>query len=121
MQTTWYTEMDNLLNFSLANDFVVGSVHTATFQATVIPASLVYTIEVWLGLNSSTKAVTSGQLPYTSTGVAQNISVSLVMPSTPGQYYTYIDMYLGNTKLNSYVSTVPLNIVSGNVSQPVWT
>jgi hypothetical protein len=99
--------------------FIAGSSHTATFQITVVPANLSYSVELWLGINTSTKAATSGKIPMISTGSAQNVAATITMP-TGGTYNVYIDLYYGTTKFASFVSTTAL-VISGTITEPVWT
>ena len=99
--------------------FIIGSSHTATIPATVIPSGIAYTVELWLGPNVNTKSSTTGKIPVTSTGSVQNVAVPIIMP-TGGTYHVYIDLYYGTTVLAALVSTSVI-VVSGTISEPIIT
>ena len=77
--------------------FSPGQAKTATFAVTVAPAGLSCEVELFLGLDSTTKASTSGKVPFTSTGLEQLVTLPLTMPAVNGMYHVYMDVYIGGT------------------------
>ena len=49
------------------------------------PAGLECTAELWLG-SDLTKVATSGEIPFTSTGASQSISLPITLPGVEGVY-----------------------------------
>jgi hypothetical protein len=97
-----------------------GSARTANLSVTVIPSGISAQIEIWLGPDVNTKTVTSGKVPFTSTGVAQQLAVPITMPTAPGTYNVFIDLYISGFILTAYEATSPVVVVSGTAGQPVW-
>jgi hypothetical protein len=90
--------------------FVHGSTHTATFQATVTPSGQSCQLELWIGPNATTKSTTSGMVSFNSTGAAQNMTPSIVMPATAGTYHVYIDIYMLGAKIASFVGSSTITV-----------
>jgi hypothetical protein len=101
--------------------FAAGSAHTATASIPVSPAGLACTAELFLSLNGTTKAATSGQIAFTSTGAAQPISLTITMPSPPaGQSYgVYLVIDFGTTQIGAYQGTD--SVIIPVVGQPTFT
>ena len=97
-----------------------GSNRVANLSVIVIPAGVATEIEIWLGPDVNTKIATSGRIPFTSTGVAQQLAVPITMPSTPGTYNVFIDLYISDFVLTAYEATSPVVVVSGTAGQPTW-
>ena len=98
-----------------------GSTHTATVSIPVSPSGLACTAELFLSLNGTTKAATSGQIAFTSTGVSQPISLPVTMPSpASGQSYgVYMLIDSGGQQLSAYQATD--NVIIPVVGQPTVT
>ena len=106
-QTVVFTDFLNLYDQPLSpspNSFPHGSQHTATVPVKGTPASLAMQAEVWLGADQNTKVATSGQIAFTSTGANQNIACPLTMPSTPGVYQAYVDIFVNGALLREAFS-----------------
>lgn len=78
---------------------------TATFPVT--PAGLACSAELFLSLDGTTKAATSGPAVFTSTGAAQAVTLQVTMPRpTAGQSYgVYLDIVSGGVKIGAYIAT----------------
>lgn len=102
--------------------FGPGEPKTATVPITVSPSGLSCEAELFLGPNDTTKIVTSGLIPFTSTGMQQSVSLPVTMPSPGGDaYHVYIDVYAEGYLIVAYVATEDVIIPSGTVGPPVWT
>jgi hypothetical protein len=93
----------------LSSGFTAGSVHTVSFQVTVAPTNQSCQVEVYLGVNQTTKAATSGLVSFTSTGSSQALVVTVTMPAA-GTYNTYIDLYMLGVKIKSFTGTTTLTV-----------
>lgn len=101
--------------------FGAGSAHTAKAPITVKPSGLSCRAELWLGPNETTKTVTSGLIPFTSTGAAQSISFPVTMPTVDGKAYkVFVDVYANGALLVSYVATEDVVIPSATVGPITW-
>lgn len=84
----------------------------AVAPITVRPAGLSSEAEIFLGPDEMTKVATSGRIPFTSTGVSQNIRLSIAMPAAEGSYHVYIDVYAEGLLIAAYQATEDMVIVS---------
>lgn len=82
--------------------FAPSSSHTATINLPVTPSGLACTMEIYLTLDGTTKAATTGQVAFTSTGASQPVSGSIIMPSTAGTYMVFIDIVSGGVIIGAY-------------------
>jgi hypothetical protein len=99
-----------------------GTAKTATASIPVTPAGIACTAELYLSLdNGVTKAVTSSQIAFTSTGVAQPILLPVTMPSPlVGQSYTvHLIILSGGMTLGAFKATD--NVIIPVVGIPVIT
>ena len=96
--------------------FTPGSSKTAVVSIPVSPAGLTCTMELFLGPDPSTKVATSGPVAFTSTGVAQNVTLPLVMPAIESTYHVYIDVIVAG-ELTGYQATE--DVVISTVVPPV--
>lgn len=71
----------------------------ATFP--VAPAGLACAAELWLASNG-TKVATSGEIPFTSTGLDQAISLPITMPGAEGTYPVYLDVFSGGVFIKGF-------------------
>jgi len=89
---------------------VHGTTHTASFQITITPANQACQVEVWLGLNSTTKSATGGlSASFTSTGVAEQVTSTIVLPAA-NTYSVYVDVYIGSLKVASFVGVNTITV-----------
>jgi len=84
------------------SQFAPGEVRTAVAPITVQPAGLSCEAEVFLGPDEATKVATSSLVPFTSTGVSQDVRLPLNMPSAEGSYHVYIDVYAEGLLIAAY-------------------
>jgi len=96
---------------------MASSVHSATASLTVTPSGMACTAELFLSLNGTTKAATSGHVSFTSSGGQQSITLSVTMPSVGGSYGVYLDIEAGGYLLAAYQATE--NVIIPTVSLPV--
>jgi hypothetical protein len=101
--------------------FAAGSMHTATANIPVSPAGLACTAELFLSLNGTTRAATSGELSFTSGNSPQTISFNIMMPSPAvGQSYgVYLVIISGGIQLAGYRASE--DIIIPVVGQPTIT
>lgn len=78
------------------------STHTAVAPITVMPSGLNCNAEVFLGPDEITKVATSGLVPFTSTGVSQDVRLPVTMPSVDGTYHVFIDVYAEGILVATY-------------------
>lgn len=77
---------------------------TAVAPITVIPAGLSCEAELFLGPNDTTPVATSGRKAFASTGSQQQVRLPITMPSSPGTYHVYIDLYAEGMPLAGYIA-----------------
>jgi hypothetical protein len=93
--------------------FNPGSSHTGTVQLTVTPSGLLCPAELFLSSDGGvTKAATSGQISFTSTGSLQSISLPITVPSVAGTYSVFLNV------LNVLYQS-PDNVVISSAPSPV--
>lgn len=83
--------------------FPPGAQKIARAPITVIPSGLSCQAELYL-VSDSTKVVTSGLIPFTSTGAAQDITFPITMPGANGSYHVYLDIFVSGTLIAAYVA-----------------
>lgn len=86
-------------------EFAPGETKTAIAPITIMPAGLSCEAEVFLGPNDLTKVVSSGRIPFTSTGASQNVHLPVAMPATAGTYHVYIDVFAEGNRILAYQAT----------------
>jgi len=110
------------------HEFAPGEAKMAVAPITVSPSGLACQAEVFLGPDEMTKVVTSGLVPFTSTGVSQDVSLPVTMPSAEGSYHVYIDVYAEGILIAAYqaiedvIITPPIadEITFQSMSYPVY-
>jgi hypothetical protein len=81
--------------------FETGETRIASVSLAVTPAGLPCALNVYLGL-SEDAPVSYGQTGFTSSGVSQQVQVSVPMPAAPGTYHVYLDLYVGGELFRQY-------------------
>ena len=94
---------------------------SATAQITVIPAGVVCTAELFLGITAANKAATSGPKTFTSTGAAQNVALPVTMPNVGGAFHVYLDILSSGMTLGAFQATEDVLIVTAQVGPITWT
>lgn len=89
---------------------------TAVAPITVQPAGLSYEVELFLGPNEVTPAATSGRLAFISTGSQQQVRLPVIMPSAPGIYHVYLDLFIEGMIIASYIVVEDLEIVPREIA-----
>ncbi len=85
--------------------FGAGEARTAVATFPVKPAALACTAELWLTRDGTTKAATSGKIPFTSTGVDQSVSCPVTMPVEEGfAYQVRLDVQANGILISAYVA-----------------
>ena len=82
--------------------FSPGEVKTAIAPITVKPSGIDCEAELFLGPDDATKIVSSGRVPFVSTGATKNVSLPITMPSAEGTYHGYIDVFAGGLRFLAY-------------------
>lgn len=82
--------------------FAPGESKTAIAPIMVKPSGLNCEAEIFLGPDDMTKVVTSGMRPFVSTGVSQDVSFPIVMPTVEGIYHVFIDVYAEGYLIAAY-------------------
>jgi len=72
--------------------FQPGEGKIAAVAVTVVPSGMASQIEVFLGPDENTK-VASGIVDFVSNGESQEVVVGITMPTAPGTYNVYLDLY----------------------------
>lgn len=88
--------------------FSPSSLRTAAATLTVTPAGVACTMELYFSADGGvTKAATSGQQAFTSTGVPQVLSLPVTTPnpSTGQAYGVYLIIQAGGLNIGSYRAT----------------
>ena len=90
---------------------------TAIAPITAKPSGMSCEAELFLGPNDATKVVKSGRIPFVSTGAAKNVSLPIVMPSAPGSYHGYVDVFAGGFRFLAYILTEDV-VIAAPVALP---
>jgi len=90
--------------------FGPGESRVATVTFPVRPAGLNGTVELWLSRDGTAKDATSGVIPFTSTGVDQDINCPIVMPEGGFAYQVLIDRVVEGTIYPGYLADEPVII-----------
>ena len=72
--------------------FGPGESKVAIATLPVKPAALACTAELWLSRDGTTRDATTGEIPFTSTGVDQSISLPAAMPAGGYAYRVFLDI-----------------------------
>ncbi len=98
-----------------------GDSRTAVAPITVSPAGLACSAELYLGPDEATKVVTSGLVPFTSTGIAQSVRFPVTMPTLGGfAYHVFLDVYANGILIVAYIATEDVVIPAGEVGPITW-
>ncbi|MBA7666558.1 hypothetical protein ES703_74639 [subsurface metagenome] len=65
------------------------------------PAGLECTAELWLG-SDLTKVATSGEIPFTSTGASQSISLPITLPGVEGVYPVHLSVFSNGLRIAEF-------------------
>ena len=102
-----------------------GAAKTPKVPITAKPAGMACEVELFLGPNETTKVVTSGRKPFTSTGASQLVSCPVTMPTPPAgegaAYHVYIDVYTGGFRFLAGIGTEDVVIPGGSIGPIDWT
>jgi len=82
--------------------FAPGVAKTAMAPIVAKPSGMSCEAELFLGPDDATKVVSSGLVPFVSTGAAKNVSLPITMPGAPGIYRGYIDVFAGGLRFLAY-------------------
>jgi len=87
--------------------FVPNSQHTATASLIVSPTGIACIAELWLTKDGgATKAATSGDVGFNSTGATQAIVLPVTMPPDAGfSYAVCLDIKSGGELIGAYYAT----------------
>ena len=83
--------------------FAPGATKTAIAPIVAKPSGMDCEAELFLGPDELTKVATSGRVPFVSTGAAKNVSLPITMPSEPGTFKGYIDVFTEDIRFLSYI------------------
>ena len=92
--------------------FSPSEMKTAIAPITAKPSGMTCEAELFLGPDETTKVAFSGRIPFVSTGAAKNVSLPITMPSAPGSYHGYIDVYTGGLRFLAYKTKEDVTIKS---------
>ncbi len=85
--------------------FAAGEARTAIATLPVKPEGLACTAELWLTRDGTTKDATSGEIPFTSTGLDQSINCPVTMPVGEGyEYAVRLDIRANGVLLMAFVA-----------------
>ena len=91
--------------------FLPGEAKTAIAPITAKPAGMACEAELFLGPDELTKVASSGRVSFASTGAAQSVSLPITMPSSPGSYHGYIDVFTEGLRFLAYKTKEDVVIV----------
>lgn len=97
--------------------FPAGTAKTAKATLTISPAVLSCTAELWLSKDGTTKNATSGAVPFTTTGLSQEISLPVTMPAGGFDYRVMLDIVTAGVAIGQYEATETVLVPS--VGTPV--
>lgn len=97
--------------------FNPGSSHVAAVPTMVKPAGLACVAELYLVSNAA-KVVSSGEIPFVSTGAQQAVSFPITMPELVGTYPVYIDVYTGGILIGAFIALEDVTII---VAVPIFS
>jgi len=80
-----------------------GEIKTAIAPIVAKPSGVDCEAELFLGPDETTQVASSGRVPFVSTGSTKNISLPIAMPSSPGTYHGYIDVFAGGFRFLAYI------------------
>jgi len=101
--------------------FVAGSTHTATATLVVSPAGISCAAELWLTKDGGvTKAATSNNVSFMTTGATQSIALPVTIPPGAGfSYEVLLDIKYDSEIIGAYQATE--NVLVPLVGEPVIT
>jgi len=80
-----------------------GESRTAIAPIVAKPSGVDCEAELFLGPDDTTKVVSSGRVPFVSTGSTKNVNLPVTMPGAPGTYHGYIDVFAGGFRFLAYI------------------
>lgn len=92
-------------------EFSPGESKIAISPITAKPAGMACESELFLGPDELAKVATSGRIPFVSAGASQPVRLPIAMPSEPGTYHGYIDVYTGGIRFLAYKTIKDITIV----------
>ena len=106
--------------------FLVSVSKVANLPITILPSGLACRVELFLGVNDTTKAATSGLITFTSTGAQQSVPCPITMPASGGAaYHVYMDVDISDganwQRFAEYQATNDIIIPSGSVGPVTWS
>ncbi|MBA7658849.1 hypothetical protein ES703_66809 [subsurface metagenome] len=90
-----------------------GESKTAIAPIVAKPAGMSCEAELFLGPDESTKVVSSGRVPFVSTGASQNVRLPITMPSSPGTLKGYIDIFAAGMRFLAYKTVEDIAVAPG--------
>ena len=80
----------------------------------VKPAGLSCTAELYL-VSDSVKVVTSGKIPFTSTGIDKSLQLPITMPSTTDEYRVLLDVLTDSTSIAAFEGVETVTIATPGI------
>lgn len=102
------------------NIFAPGEQKTARVVLDLDPAGISGSAELWLTRDGTTKAATSGQVGFISTGSQQTILLPITMPAGGYEYGVALDIRAGENIIKAFMATEPVLIPSVSDPQINW-
>lgn len=99
-------------------EFVPGEAKTAVAPVVIRPAGLSCEAEIFLGPDETTKVVTSGRIPFTSTGASQDVRLPVAMPAAEGTYHVYVDVSVEDLLIGAYQAVEDVVVIPGEPPLP---
>lgn len=92
--------------------FSPGESKTAIAPIVAKPSGMDCEAELFLGPDDATKVGSSGRVPFVSTGATKNVNLPITLPSSPGTYHGYIDVFAEGLRFLAYKLTEDVVITS---------
>jgi len=99
-----------------------GTTKTAVAPITAKPAGMSCEAKLFLGPNDTTEVVSSGRVPFTSTGASQPVRLTITPAAAAAgaSYHVYIDVFVNGYRLLAYKATEDVVVPSGKIDPIIW-
>ena len=100
--------------------FSPNAAKTGVLTVKALPAGQNCEVELFLGVNETTKAVTTGKMAFVSSGDFQIVEFNMIMPEAYGMYNVYIDVYMAGVKVAGWIATDQVLIPEASFGGVTW-
>ena len=99
-----------------------GTTKTAVAPITAEPAGMSCEAKLFLGPNDTTEVVSSGRVPFTSTGASQPVRLTIAPAAAAAgaSYHVYIDVFTDGYRFLAYKATEDVIVPGGKIDPITW-